>query len=224
METTTLLLRSGVAIAALLTAACTTTTFKDPAYTEDYRYQYPITVAPRMHTMHIPYAGPGADLDPNMGAQLAYFVEQFKRDGAGAISVSTPEGWEHVSLEYAGRIASLGVPHDRILLGTDPTPQPEGEIEIGYIGYVAETRPCGDWSVSLATTWENKPNPNLGCSTQQNVAAMVADPRDLLGPRPMDPPDATRQLFVLERYRMGLPTPAERAEIQNGNVTQAVGN
>ncbi len=40
-----------------------------------------------------------------------------------------------------------------------------------------------DWSTNLATDRQNMPHPNLGCATQKNLAAMIANPADLLGPR-----------------------------------------
>lgn len=221
MKTTSTLLRAGAALSGLLIAACAIPTMKDPAYTEDYRIRYPINVSPKMRTLHIPYSGPGAVLDPNMEAQLRQFVREYRGNGAGAISVSTPAGWEHVGLDFAGRIVAFGVPRDNILLGTDPTPQAGAEIELGFISYVAETKPCGDWSEDLASTMQNTPAPNLGCSTQNNIAAMAADPRDLIGPQPMDPADTQRRLTVLEHYRAGEPTPTERTDAQSGVVSQA---
>jgi len=221
MKTKTNFLVAGAALSALLLAGCASSTLKEPAYTEDYRVRYPITVAPKMRTLHVPYGGPGAGMDPNMEAQLRQFVYEYRGNGAGAISVSTPEGWQNVALEFAGRIAAMGVPRESILLGTDPTPQAGAEVEIGFISYVAETKPCGDWTEDVASTWKNTPLPNLGCATQNNIAAMVSDPRDLVGPQPMDPADTQRRLTVLERYRAGLPTPTERTDAQQGVVSQA---
>ena len=48
---------------------------------------------------------------------------------------------------------------------------------------VAVTRECGDWSDNLAVTSSNTPYRNLGCAYQNNVAAMVANPRDFERPR-----------------------------------------
>jgi pilus assembly protein CpaD len=221
MKSTSIFLRTGAAFSALVVCACAMPTIKDPAYTEDYRVRYPITVAPKMRTLHVPYRGPGAGMDPNTEAQLRQFVYEYRGNGAGAISVSTPEGWQNVGLEFAGRIAALGVPRENVLLATNLTPEAGAEVEIGFISYVAETTPCGDWSQDVASTRQNTPLPNLGCATQNNIAAMVADPRDLIGPQPMDPADTQRRLTVLEKYREGLPTPAERTEAQTGVVSQA---
>lgn len=224
MRKTSIILRSGVVLAALCVSGCTTPTWKDPAYTEDYRMRFPITVTPEMRTLRIPYEGAGGSMDPNMQAQLRQFVGEYRNGGAGAMSVSTPEGWESVALEVAGHIVELGVPRDRVILGTNPTRQPGSEIEIGFISYKTETKECGDWSEDLAVTRRNSPSPNLGCATQHNIAAMVSDPRDFIGPQPMDPGDTQRRMTVLERYRAGEPTAAERTEMQSGVVSEAIGN
>lgn len=217
-------LRAGVALAALCVAGCAIPTVKEPAYTEDYRFRYPITVAPEMRTLRIPYAGPGASMDLETQAQLQQFVRDYRNNGAGALSVSTGQGRENIALEFAGHVADLGVPRDRILLGTNAALESASEVEIGFISYTAETKPCGDWSENLGTTRQNSPFPNLGCATQNNLAAMVADPRDLMGPQPMDPGDTQRRLTVLEKYRAGEPTPTVRIEAQEGVVSQAAEN
>ena len=53
---------------------------------------------------------------------------------------------------------------------------------------------------------------------------MVADPRDLMGPQPMDPGDTQRRMTVLEKYRAGEPTPTVRIDAQEGAVSEAVTN
>jgi pilus assembly protein CpaD len=81
------------------------------------------------------------------------------------------------------------------------------------------TPPCGDWSTNLAVTTRNDLPSNFGCATQHNLAAMVADPRDLLAPdSSVGQPDAQRRLTVLDKYRKGELTPA--AKSANGVVTQ----
>ena len=48
---------------------------------------------------------------------------------------------------------------------------------------------------------------------------MVADPRDLLGPRRFDPADANRAATVIGKYQQGQPTAAEKTEAQSGAVS-----
>ena len=56
-------------------------------------------------------------------------------------------------------------------------------IRVSYLRYVAEPPQCGDWPTNLAYEPMNLPYPNLGCAKQRNLAVMVANPADLLGPR-----------------------------------------
>ena len=77
-------------------------------------------------------------------------------------------------------------------------------MRISYLRYVAEGPECGrDWSENLARTYQNTPYPNFGCSSQHNLAAMVSNPADLLGPRTMTPSDANRRFKMYEKYVKG---------------------
>jgi pilus assembly protein CpaD len=52
----------------------------------------------------------------------------------------------------------------------------------------------------------NHPPANFACAVSANIAAMAANPQDLVYARPEAPIDATRRQQVLERYRQGAPT------------------
>jgi pilus assembly protein CpaD len=102
------------------------------------------------------------------------------------------------------------VPRDRILVGTRPDAG-DGRVEIGYMAYTAHVEACGqDWSKDWGDTADNQPPPNFGCSVQHNLAAMVADPRDLVEPRQMDASDATRRATVAGHYEKGEVTQADK--------------
>jgi pilus assembly protein CpaD len=55
------------------------------------------------------------------------------------------------------------------------------------------------------------PYPNFGCAQQHNLAAQIANPADLLGPRTMAPADADRRSVIMDRYRQGKTTGAEKS-------------
>jgi pilus assembly protein CpaD len=72
--------------------------------------------------------------------------------------------------------------------------------------YVAS--PCGQWPSDLgvspgAQSQMNRPSWNHGCASQHNLAAIVANPNDLLGPRQETASDAARRQTALGRYRRG---------------------
>jgi pilus assembly protein CpaD len=64
----------------------------------------------------------------------------------------------------------------------------------------------------------------FGCATEANLAAMIANPRDLELPRTMDPSDSGRRQGVIEGYRAGESTSSERSDNESGAVSTAVGN
>lgn len=72
--------------------------------------------------------------------------------------------------------------------------------------YVASQ--CGQWPhdvgpADAAMSNLNKPYWNFGCATQQNLAAMVARPSDLLTPRAEGQLDAARRQTTIGKYRRG---------------------
>ena len=60
-------------------------------------------------------------------------------------------------------------------------------IRLSYRAMSAGTEPCGKWSGDLGDTTQNKHYENFGCASQNNLAAMVANPSDLLGPSAIGP-------------------------------------
>src|SRR5438270_143079 len=70
-------------------------------------------------------------------------------------------------------------------------------VRLAYSKIGAHTAECGPWPDQTARNPENRHYANYGCATQQNLAAMVANPLDLLYPRAMTPPDAVRRTAVI---------------------------
>jgi pilus assembly protein CpaD len=203
-------------VAAVALSACATSTNGEAGLSVAERH--PITVAPHMKVLRMSYDGPRAGLSSDSAVQLSAFVNTYLDSGNGAISVSAPRGQSDAQNYFASRIAGLGVARARILVGTDETLAP-GSVEISYIGYVAEGPECGDWSVNLADTSSNLPSPNFGCASQHNLAAMVADPRDLTEPDTMTPSDAQRRMTVIDKYRKGETTGAQKSEDQSAVIS-----
>ena len=183
----------------------------------DERAIYPITVSPHMETMHVAFSGGEAGLSREMDGQLAAFTKDYMDHGNGAISVSVPQGDEDARRFFAERLSQLGVPAWRILIGSGATNS--ADVEVSYIRYAAQTPPCGDWSANAGDTTSNLPMPNMGCATQHNIAAMVADPRDFVSPHSTDPADAARRMQVVDKYRKGEPTAAQKTTDQSGAVS-----
>jgi type IV pilus biogenesis protein CpaD/CtpE len=67
----------------------------------------------------------------------------------------------------------------------------------------AHAQQCGAWPKDLSDLPDNAPYENYGCAQQNNIAAMVANPQDLVTPRRETPADAMRRIKAMDNYRAG---------------------
>lgn len=209
------------ALAAVLTASSCASPVNDGSITADPERNHPIAVAPSFTSLKLSFAAPSSSLMPDDEARFAGFVRTYLAYGNGSISISAPKGTESSgAIRYFGeRLAAMGVPPARILVGTYDAPEGDGRVELGYITYSAHTDACGDWSKNAGDTASNLPMPNFGCATQHNLAAMVSDPRDLAEPRELGPADAMRRSTVIGNYEKGQTTAAQKTADQSGAVS-----
>jgi len=206
---------------ALLVGSCASEDGKEGFGNPDGSENHPIVVEPTDQTLKLPFTASEAGLMPEDAARLESFVGDYMNEGSGAISVSAPAGaGSSEALSYFGeRLALLGVPRARILVGTHDVAGGDARVELDFISYSAHTGKCGDWSTDLAETGSNLTAPNLGCSVQHNIAAMVADPRDLMTPEQQTAGDATARATMMGQYEQGKITAAQKSASQNGSVS-----
>ena len=101
-------------------------------------------------------------------------------------------------------------------------PNPRAPVLAGFETLQAYVPQCGrEWSAFTATG-SNQPNVNFGCATTANMAAQIANPRDILRPRDMTPPDGNRRATVFDSYRAGEQTSADQEPLLGSDVAQAV--
>jgi pilus assembly protein CpaD len=179
---------------------------------------HPIAIAPSMQSLRLDWTAPDKGLMPDDAMKLENFLADYRLHGSGSIAINAPPGMAARSaIGYlAERIAAAGVPRDRILVSTREVGG-DFKVELSFVSYHASTAPCGQWTESLGDTASNLTPKNFGCAIQQNVAAMVADPRDLQGPRSMDGADAIRRDGVIDNYEQGKVTSAEKRKGDLGN-------
>ena len=63
----------------------------------------------------------------------------------------------------------------------------DAPLRLSYLQYIAEGPACGRWPTNLARQKDNLNYDNFGCAQQRNLAAQIANPADLIGPRSMTP-------------------------------------
>ena len=208
-------------LAALLAAgSCSAQSGGDARMTlDDPIANHPILVQPSSQSMKVSASPTG--IAPADMARLDAFVSDYQAHGNGKILISASQS--AVASAEVSRIAdhinALGVSRDQILVASRDMGPADAQVELNYVSYQANTAPCGDWSENLAFTLDNKTSASLGCAVQHNVAAMVADPRDLLGPSTMGGADANRRATIVTNYEKGTPTAATKTADQSAAIS-----
>ena len=194
----------------------------------DVEERYPIQVTQGMARLDIDAAGRNGRLSGDDEVRVAEFVREYRAQGSGPFVVARPVGGGR-DVAAAGKVARLqGVLHRAGLPGNavnyrvyKPRPgEKRANVILTYSRYQATSPECGYWSRNIANTYDNKQSGNFGCATQRNLAAMVANPRDLVVPRTMDPADAARRDVVIDAYRKGDTTGSERSGDESGKVSE----
>ena len=120
---------------------------------------------------------------------ISGFSRFARNSGSSKITILRPSGGGasgRVARETFQLLVQSGISPGMIMQKTYPGPS-KGPVQISYLRSVAVTRECGDWSTDLANTPSNAPYSNLGCSIQNNYAAMVLNPDDFVVPEPTPP-------------------------------------
>jgi len=185
----------------------------------DGAVNHPISVVAVSLKKKLQFAGGAQGLEIDEALKFEAFLDEYRAHGNGSLGISVPSGPpSRAAITYfAERAAATGIPRDKILVSTHDVANGDYRVDVSFIAYKAIARECGDWSENLAFTLENHTNRNFGCATQRNIAAMVADPRDLLGPRRFDPADANRAATIIGKYQQGQITSAEKRKSDLGN-------
>jgi len=225
---TSILLRSLAVLGLTVTlGACAGTT---PGANEDarlptQRFEPKVTSEPEEVRLAIHAQG----LSPRQAEALSKFADYWRDDDGGMIGVQMPsEGADPAAAFRMGESArsflvSKGVPAGQIeMVGYAPEAGADAPLLVGYLRYKAEIPKCGEKWKSITRTFKNEVGPNFGCAVSSNMAAQIADPADLLGPRTMTPQDATRRQEVLDKYRKGEVTSAAKDDKADGAVSRAV--
>lgn len=178
----------------------------------DPEQRHPILVSQQPAVLNLHVAAGSEGLTPSQRGRLMDFIDRQRVNDAGnsRFVISAPAGSanEGAAMDAASdaRRLMLGGGYSETAISSEAyhATGRDAPLRISYLRYVAEGPECGrDWSENLARTYQNTPYPNFGCSSQRNLAAMVSNPADLLGPRTMTPSDANRRTKTYEKYVKG---------------------
>lgn len=163
------------------------------------------------------------------GAQHAALRDMASRYGsAGApyLVIQAPAGDDPTAAGHAyavrDALRSAGVPGDRIQMAGYAGPDARAPVLVGYETINARIPNCALQRRPMGPNVSNQSTLSLGCAITANMAAQIADPRDIMGARPMTPADSGRAAVVFDNYRKGQISSTPQEVLVNGQISRAV--
>ena len=198
-----------VAVAALLSGCANRDSIQVGSIPDDYRTRHPIVVGEKAQTLDLPVAAGDREVTPMQKVAFEGFLDRYDRAAAPVLTILVPAGsYNQAAANDVGRglvrlAGRNGVPSQRIMLTRYQADASErtAPIRVTYSAMRAYTGRCGRWPEDIADTSENKQWENFGCSYQNNLAAQVSNPADLLGPRRQTEIDPENRSKVIDVYR-----------------------
>ncbi len=176
---------------------------------DDYRTNHPIMIAEKDMVIDLPVGPTDRGMTSTQKVALEGFLVDYDRSAAPMLSIMAPAGSRnaaaasHAASEFARYAKKQGVPASRISISSYQAQAADvsAPVRVMFTAMAAQTNKCGRWPADLADTTDNKHYANFGCSYQNNLAAQIANPADLLGPRKQTEIDAENRTRVIDVYQ-----------------------
>jgi pilus assembly protein CpaD len=228
------LARRGLVLVALgvALAGCETAQEDTRSIWSDYRQRHPISIVEKDRKLEIFVGSARNGLTPEQRADVLAYAQTWRGEGTGRFIIDQPSGARNA------RAAAIALSEIRSILAASGIPPQAVKVQhvrvadrntlavisINYPHLAAQAGPCGRWPDNLGPGedprhLENIQYWNFGCATQRNLAAMVANPADLVQPRSEAPVYAGRRTTVLDKYRKGDSTAATNPNPDKGAIS-----
>lgn len=176
--------------------------FNGPEHALTVAEEHPISVDSQTVTMTI--ADGSGELSSLDRSRVRAFAESYMSNGHGALSVTAPANGGDAAASVRQALYDAGVPWssmaDAAYRGGEGASR---DLILSYTHYVATPSACGVWEGDRERDYRNMRSPNFGCATQNNLAAMIGDPHDLIEPAAMTAPDSATRIRGVTAFRKG---------------------
>ncbi|WP_174299862.1 CpaD family pilus assembly protein [Caulobacter sp. S45] len=213
-----------LAAAAALAGCAADSNPQSLALTPTEHYGLTVTSHPEQIAIGLHRSG----LSITQKAALAQFVSQWRDDGGGMVSVRSPtDGADpstarHMQDEASAYLIKLGVPRERLQVsGYASNRAPGAPLLASYDRFEAQGPNCSGGWADLTATGHNSTFGHFGCAVTSNIAAQIANPRDLVAPAVMTPGDNVRRSMVLDKYRKGEVTSSAKDDQADGKTSSS---
>lgn len=176
---------------------------------DDYRTNHPIVIAQQEEKIDLPVGAGDRGMTRSQRDTLLGFLDSYDKSAAPVLTIAVPAGSANeIAATAAGRdfarlAVANGVRSNQVVVMSYQASSVDmsAPIRVAYTKIRAQTDKCGRWPDDMLDSTENKHYADFGCSSQNNLAAQVANPADLIGPRKRSDIDAENRGAVIDVYR-----------------------
>jgi pilus assembly protein CpaD len=120
--------------------------------------------------------------------RLDEWFQAMKLGFGDRVSLDYGDGYSNMAAKQA--VANLAAKYGMLM--SDTAPVTSGNVAPGTVRIVvtrssASVPNCPNWSKTTEANYNSSNHPNYGCATNSNMAAMIADPEDLVRGRESTP-------------------------------------
>lgn len=147
-------------------------------------------------------AATGGELPPSEQGRLQGWLDAMGVRYGDRIAVEDPSLYG----SSAARSTVRAMVERRGLLLSDDVPVTTGAVPEGHLRVIvtrasAHVPGCPDWASKFSSNVSNATSSNYGCATNSNLAAMVADPNDLIKGASNDRSDPAASTRAIKTFR-----------------------
>lgn len=219
--------RASALILLAATSACATAKpVVDNKLVPTHADTHEITVAESRERLELPVKA--ALPSDGQLAEIDAFGRLYRTLGEGALLLETPPDSDlarGLAAQVRARLIEGGVNFAAVANAVrnpeNGESAPPESLRLSFARYTAKAPDCPTVNeANLSWQHDNQAYKSFGCANAVNLAAMVANPADLAGPRAMDPRDGARRTTVFQKYREGKPSGAERSADERATTRQ----
>jgi pilus assembly protein CpaD len=202
---------------------------------DDYRLRHPIAIQEANRSVVIFVGQARGGLSAEQRADVMGLGQVWMQEGTGAIVADVPIGTPNARAaadafrEAQALLTAAGVPARGVIMRHyhPNDPRQLATLRLSYPKITAVAGPCGLWPDDIGPSikdkgyFENKPYYNFGCANQRNVAAMIANPSDLVQPRSETPSYTVRRTEGFDKYRKGTTTTTTYPEADKAKLSDS---
>lgn len=185
--------------------------------------QYPLTA--ETQTRSVSFRINAAGLSDNQRRALDQVADEASWTRGDAVDIHIVTAGDPGAMSAGRRISDYLAGHDvpvEALSLASATDHPADIVTVNVTYSRSVVYACNQTWENLSATAKNETYANFGCAMNSNLAAQIADPRDIGRAASRTPSDALRRSDILTKYRKGEATSSAKDEQAKGTISDAV--